>query len=87
MEVGVHTIHFLVLQPSVCALVLHQICNSSGSLYTSLFLVCEQYLRQYPGDKELLWEVESIGGPNQRSNIASKIQAMGLTGKTLQAGL
>ncbi|XP_031734607.1 trichohyalin-like isoform X2 [Anarrhichthys ocellatus] len=41
-----------------------------------MFKVCGKYLCQYPGDTDLLWEVESIGGPNQRTNIAGKIQAM-----------
>ncbi|XP_034728098.1 apoptotic chromatin condensation inducer in the nucleus-like [Etheostoma cragini] len=45
-------------------------------LSKAMYKVCEQYLRQYPGDTDLLWEVESIGGPNQRTNMARKIQAM-----------
>lgn len=53
-------------------------------MHSSLFLVCEKYLCQYPGDTELLWEVESIGWPNQRTNIASKIQTMDLSGETYQ---
>ncbi|XP_041793185.1 trichohyalin-like isoform X2 [Chelmon rostratus] len=48
-------------------------------LTKSMYKVCEKYLSQYPGDTDLLWEVESIGGPNQRTNISSKIQAMGLS--------
>ncbi|CAB1320207.1 unnamed protein product [Coregonus sp. 'balchen'] len=32
-----------------------------------------------PADRDLLWEVESVGGPSQRTNIANKIQAMGLS--------
>ncbi|XP_076586331.1 uncharacterized protein LOC143320504 isoform X2 [Chaetodon auriga] len=44
-----------------------------------MYKVCEKYLCQYPGDTDLLWEVESAGGPNQRTNISSKIQAMGLS--------
>lgn len=49
-----------------------------------LFLipVCKQYLCQYPGDKGLLWEVESVGEPNQRTNLSSKIHSMDLSGKT-----
>lgn len=50
-------------------------------MHLSLVLVCEKYLGQYPGDTDLLWEVQSIGGPNQRTNIASKIQAINLSGK------
>lgn len=46
-----------------------------------MFLVCEKYLCQYPVHTDLLWEVESIGGPNQRTNIANKIQAMDLSGE------
>ncbi|XP_037634085.1 titin-like isoform X2 [Sebastes umbrosus] len=45
-------------------------------LTKSMYKVCEKYLCQYPGDTDLLWEVESIGLSNQRTNIASKIQAM-----------
>ncbi|XP_044051960.1 trichohyalin-like isoform X2 [Siniperca chuatsi] len=48
-------------------------------LTKSMYKVCEKYLCQYPGDTDLLWEVESIGGPNQRTNIACKIQAMDLS--------
>uniref|UniRef100_A0A3B5ARA9 Family with sequence similarity 169 member A n=1 Tax=Stegastes partitus TaxID=144197 RepID=A0A3B5ARA9_9TELE len=45
-------------------------------LTKSMYKVCEKYLCQYPGDTDLLWEVESIGGPNQRTNIARKIMAL-----------
>ncbi|XP_040898271.1 axoneme-associated protein mst101(2)-like isoform X2 [Toxotes jaculatrix] len=48
-------------------------------LTKSMYKVCEKYLCQNPGDTDLLWEVESIGGPNQRTNIARKIQAMDLS--------
>ncbi|XP_038559526.1 uncharacterized protein LOC119891758 isoform X1 [Micropterus salmoides] len=48
-------------------------------LTQSMYKVCEKYLGQYPGDTDLLWEVQSIGGPNQRTNIASKIQAINLS--------
>ncbi|XP_033974096.1 titin-like isoform X2 [Trematomus bernacchii] len=41
-----------------------------------MYKVCEKYLCQYPEDTHLLWEVESIGAPNQRTNISSRIQAM-----------
>lgn len=51
------------------------------SVHISLFLVCEKYLCEYPEHRDLLWEVESIGGPYQRTNIASKIQVMGLSGE------
>lgn len=49
-----------------------------------MFAVCEKYLCQYPGDTGLLWEVEGIGGPNQRTNVASRIQAMEQSGKKAQ---
>nr|XP_046242091.1 trichohyalin-like [Scatophagus argus] len=48
-------------------------------LSKSMYKVCEKYLCKYPGDADLLWEVEGIGGPNQRTNISSKIQAMSLS--------
>uniref|UniRef100_A0A3Q3WE93 Uncharacterized protein n=1 Tax=Mola mola TaxID=94237 RepID=A0A3Q3WE93_MOLML len=51
-------------------------------LSKSMYKVCEKYLSQYPGDAERLWEVESIGRPNQRTNIANKIQTMDLSGET-----
>ncbi|KAM8887371.1 uncharacterized protein AB9W97_013980 isoform 2-T3 [Spinachia spinachia] len=41
-----------------------------------MYKVCEKYLCQYPGDRDLLWEVESIGGPKQRTNIFKKLWAM-----------
>ncbi|XP_040012409.1 A-kinase anchor protein 12-like [Xiphias gladius] len=47
-------------------------------LTKSMYKVCAKYLCKYPSDIDLLWEVESKGGPNQRTNIASKIQAMDL---------
>lgn len=43
--------------------------------------VCEKYLHQYPEDADLLWEVESVGEPKQRSNIANKLQSMDLSSK------
>lgn len=48
-------------------------------LTKSMYKVCKKYLRQYPGDADLLWEVESIGGPSQRTKIATKIQTMDLS--------
>ncbi|KAM7017946.1 soluble lamin-associated protein of 75 kDa-like [Tautogolabrus adspersus] len=44
-----------------------------------MYKVCEKYLRQYPEDADLLWEVESIGGPKQRTKISSRIQTMDLS--------
>ncbi|XP_030647707.1 soluble lamin-associated protein of 75 kDa [Chanos chanos] len=49
---------------------------------TAMYKVCEKYLSTYPADKDLLWEVEGVGGPFQRTHIANKIQAMSLRGKT-----
>lgn len=51
-----------------------------------LFLipVCKKYLCQYPEAEGLLWEVESVGEPNQRTNLSSKIRLMDLSGKTNQ---
>lgn len=48
-------------------------------LTTAMYKVCQKYLSQYPGDADLLWEVQSIGGPNQRTNIANKIHVMDLS--------
>ncbi|KAJ8405666.1 hypothetical protein AAFF_G00316460 [Aldrovandia affinis] len=45
-------------------------------LTPAMYRVCGQYLNTYPADRELLWEVESVGGPFQRSPIANKIQTM-----------
>ncbi|XP_077456814.1 uncharacterized protein LOC144074316 isoform X2 [Stigmatopora argus] len=47
-------------------------------LTRAMYKMCEKYLHQYPGDADLLWEVEGEGGLNQRFNIASKIHAMKL---------
>lgn len=52
------------------------------SVHISLFLVCQKYLCEYPEYADLLWEVERIGGPYQTTNIARKIQVMGLSGET-----
>lgn len=50
--------------------------------HVSLLLVCEKYLHQHPEDADLLWEVERTGSPRQRTNIASKLQVMDLSGET-----
>ncbi|KAJ0019654.1 hypothetical protein NQD34_007223 [Periophthalmus magnuspinnatus] len=47
--------------------------------YVSYALVCQCYLRAFPGDSELLWEVDS-SRLNQRTSVASRIQNMSLTG-------
>ncbi|XP_068616850.1 soluble lamin-associated protein of 75 kDa-like [Brachionichthys hirsutus] len=52
-------------------------------LSKSMYKVCDKYLRQYPGDADLLWEVESVGGPKQRTSISRKLQAMNLKSKSL----
>ncbi|XP_069079940.1 soluble lamin-associated protein of 75 kDa isoform X3 [Pleurodeles waltl] len=41
---------------------------------SSTYAVCKQYLEKYPGDQELLWEVEGVGHWFQRTRIASRIQ-------------
>ncbi|KAM9854786.1 uncharacterized protein ACBR49_003322 [Aulostomus maculatus] len=48
-------------------------------LTKAMFKVCKKFLSQYPGDTDLLWEVENVGGPNQRYNISKKIQTMDLS--------
>ncbi|XP_069483577.1 soluble lamin-associated protein of 75 kDa isoform X1 [Ambystoma mexicanum] len=40
----------------------------------TLFTVCKQYLEKYPGDQELLWEIEGVGHWFQRTRIANRIQ-------------
>uniref|UniRef100_A0A8C1BG70 Family with sequence similarity 169 member Ab n=1 Tax=Cyprinus carpio carpio TaxID=630221 RepID=A0A8C1BG70_CYPCA len=40
--------------------------------------VCRQYLRTYPADVDLLWEVEGVGGPYQKVKVASKLGSMTL---------
>ncbi|XP_067232269.1 soluble lamin-associated protein of 75 kDa isoform X2 [Chanodichthys erythropterus] len=40
--------------------------------------VCSQYLRTYPADVDLLWEVEGVGGPYQKVKVASKLGSMTL---------
>ncbi|XP_062372355.1 soluble lamin-associated protein of 75 kDa-like [Sardina pilchardus] len=50
-------------------------------LSAAMYKVCGKYLSTYPADTGLLWEVESVGGPFQRTQIASKIQEMGLKGR------
>ncbi|XP_033828452.1 soluble lamin-associated protein of 75 kDa-like [Periophthalmus magnuspinnatus] len=48
-------------------------------LTTAMYKVCQCYLRAFPGDSELLWEVDS-SRLNQRTSVASRIQNMSLTG-------
>uniref|UniRef100_A0A3B3ZBD9 N-acetyltransferase domain-containing protein n=1 Tax=Periophthalmus magnuspinnatus TaxID=409849 RepID=A0A3B3ZBD9_9GOBI len=44
-------------------------------LTTAMYKVCQCYLRAFPGDSELLWEVDS-SRLNQRTSVASRIQNM-----------
>ncbi|XP_072288687.1 uncharacterized protein fam169ab [Eucyclogobius newberryi] len=48
-------------------------------LTTAMYKVCQCYLQAFPGDSELLWEVDS-SRLNQRTSIACKIHSMRLTG-------
>ncbi|XP_051522108.1 trichohyalin-like [Myxocyprinus asiaticus] len=50
-------------------------------LSKAMYKVCAKYFSMYPGDKKLLWEVEGIGGPFQRTLIASKLQKLKLKEK------
>ncbi|KAJ8396536.1 hypothetical protein AAFF_G00016020 [Aldrovandia affinis] len=45
-------------------------------LSQAMLKVCGQYLNTYPADGDLLWEVESVGGPFQRTRIANKLQTL-----------
>ncbi|XP_056303127.1 soluble lamin-associated protein of 75 kDa [Danio aesculapii] len=47
-------------------------------LTTAMQRVCSQYLRRYPADVDLLWEVEGVGGPYQKVKIATKLGSMTL---------
>ncbi|KAL7839774.1 hypothetical protein SRHO_G00264320 [Serrasalmus rhombeus] len=49
-------------------------------LSPAMYKVCKNYLSTYPADKELLWEVEGIGGLFKRTLIAKKLQTMELKG-------
>ncbi|XP_058270649.1 soluble lamin-associated protein of 75 kDa isoform X2 [Hemibagrus wyckioides] len=37
--------------------------------------VCRNYLDRYPADVDLFWEVESVGGPYQRTRVAYKLSS------------
>ncbi|XP_078531378.1 soluble lamin-associated protein of 75 kDa isoform X3 [Lissotriton helveticus] len=41
---------------------------------SSTYTVCKQYLEKYPGDQELLWEVEGVGHWFQRTRISTRVQ-------------
>ncbi|XP_039219968.1 soluble lamin-associated protein of 75 kDa isoform X2 [Crotalus tigris] len=45
---------------------------------------CQKYFERYPGDRDLLWEVEGIGHWHQRTPIASVLQRESLKLKALQ---
>ncbi|XP_047661917.1 soluble lamin-associated protein of 75 kDa isoform X2 [Tachysurus fulvidraco] len=40
--------------------------------------VCRHYLDRYPADVDLFWEVESVGGPYQRTKVAYKLSSIPL---------
>ncbi|KAM9330972.1 soluble lamin-associated protein of 75 kDa [Gastrophryne carolinensis] len=43
-------------------------------LSPTMFKACKQYLRKYPGDQELLWEVEGVGHWFQRTLIIDTLR-------------
>ncbi|KAL7853279.1 hypothetical protein AOLI_G00201230 [Acnodon oligacanthus] len=45
--------------------------------------VCRHYLNRYPADVDLLWEVEGVGGPYQKTRVASKLSSHALRGGLL----
>ncbi|KAF4074523.1 hypothetical protein AMELA_G00240300 [Ameiurus melas] len=49
-------------------------------LSPAMYKVCKKYLSRYPEDTELLWEIDGVGSPFQRTQIARKLQAMDLKG-------
>lgn len=38
------------------------------------FSACKQYFEKYPGDHELLWEVEGVGHWYQRKPVSRALQ-------------
>ncbi|XDV20247.1 hypothetical protein PO909_025603 [Leuciscus waleckii] len=50
-------------------------------LSEAIYKVCEKYFSIHPADKEILWEVEKIGSPFQRTLIANRLQKLKLKGK------
>ncbi|KAK3524079.1 hypothetical protein QTP70_018014, partial [Hemibagrus guttatus] len=48
--------------------------------------VCRHYLDRYPADVDLLWEVESVGGPYQRTRVAHKLRSKPLNVDTHKGG-
>lgn len=59
----------------------YQILFQVSTFGNSFFTVCEKYFSIYPADKEILWEVEKIGSPFQRTLIAKRLQKLKLKGK------
>ncbi|XP_028829306.1 soluble lamin-associated protein of 75 kDa isoform X2 [Denticeps clupeoides] len=47
-------------------------------LSRAMYRVCDQYLRTYPADENLLWEAESVGRPYQRTRVACKLRSLAL---------
>ncbi|XP_046724232.1 soluble lamin-associated protein of 75 kDa [Silurus meridionalis] len=41
--------------------------------------VCRHYLDRYPADVDLIWEVEGVGGPYQRTKVAYKLSSRPLS--------
>ncbi|XP_077087781.1 uncharacterized protein LOC143739292 isoform X2 [Siphateles boraxobius] len=50
-------------------------------LSEAIYKVCEKYLSIHPADKEILWEVEKIGSPYQRTLIANRLKELKLKEK------
>jgi hypothetical protein len=52
------------------------------------FAASKQYFEKYPGDHELLWEVEGVGHWHQRVPVTRALQreAIKATGKTVEYG-
>lgn len=52
------------------------------SMHLSKFLVivCKRYLSLYPENTELLWEINGVGSPFPRTQIARKLQAVDVKG-------
>ncbi|XP_036443963.1 soluble lamin-associated protein of 75 kDa isoform X1 [Colossoma macropomum] len=48
--------------------------------------VCRHYLNRYPADVDLLWEVEGVGGPYQKTRVASKLSTHALRDGLLSWG-
>ncbi|KAM6475327.1 soluble lamin-associated protein of 75 kDa isoform 2-T2 [Liasis olivaceus] len=53
-------------------------------LTSFMHAACQKYFERYPGDRDLLWEVEGIGHWHQRTPIATVLQRESLKHKALQ---